>query len=232
MKKIFIFCITSLLLWSSDVKENIIKTFKIEEIDVQVIEVKELNSGLSIAIIQQNNGVRIPIFTTNDGKNVMGIAEPLIFSSDHYQDIMRDVYKEVMDYNKQRSDKAILENLNQNAWINFKGNAKSGSVYLILDANCKYCKQEFSKIDQLLKDYKEIKVVFCGLLGLNSLQKAAQVYQDIKSITQQKDKIAYLKKIFSDEVKISDKLNTDFIQKINQVAIDAGITGVPYIIIK
>lgn len=232
MKKIIVFCIASLLLLSSDIKDNIVKTFKAEEIEVQVIDIKPLNSGLSIAVIEQQNGTRIPIFATNDGKNVMGIAEPLIFSNEGYQDIMREVYKNVMEYNKQRSDKTLLENLNKDAWIALKGDAKSGSVYLILDANCKYCKQEFLKIDQMLKDYKEVKIVFCGLLGFDSLQKAAHIYKEIRSIPQQKEKIAYLEKIFDNKIKVSDKINLDFVKKINQTALDAGVTGVPYIIIK
>lgn len=230
MKKI-LFCMMFCILQAYDIKENIIKTFKDEDIDVKVVLVEKLNSGLGIAIIEQINGIQIPVFVTNDGHNVMGISEPLILSNQTYQDIMRSVYKKAMEHNKKHTDMLLMQKVNANMWITLNGDAKKASVHLVLDANCRYCKQEIFKIEEMLKDYKEVKILFCGLLGADSLQKAAKVYKDIARLKNQNEKIDFLKSVFDSSFVVNEKIDTKAIEGLSEIIIQAGVTGVPYIII-
>lgn len=230
MKKA-LFCMIFFILQASDIKENIVKTFKDEDIDVKVVLVEKLNSGLGIAIIEQLNGMQVPVFITNDGHNVMGISEPLILSNQAYQDIIRNIYKKIMEHNKKHTDALIIQKVNADMWITLDGDAKNTSIYLILDANCRYCKQEISKIEEMLKNYKEVKILFCGLLGMDSLQKAAKIYEDIAKLKDQNEKIKFLKSTFDSSFTINKKIDTRVIEDLSKIIMQAGVTGVPYIII-
>lgn len=232
MKKLFFYMSFFISLHSASISENIVHAFKNEDITIQVIAIKELNSGLSIAIVEQVNGTQIPVFVTNDGKNIMGISEPLIFSNQNYQEVLRDIYKRVMEHNKTHIDNFILQEVKTDMWITLEGKAKSGSVYLIFDANCRYCKQEMMKIEEMLKDYHKVKILFCGLLGEDSVQKAARIYQDIAQFKQQVEKVNYLKSVFNKDFKTKKELDVSLVQEVSRLIIQAGVNGVPYIIYK
>lgn len=231
MKKILLMLLVNSVFFGNSIASKIVKTFDSEDIEVKVIKIEPLNEGLSIAVVEEKDGVRIPVFVTNDGENVMGIGEPLILGNTAYQDKVREVYKQALEHNQSKTNEEILKNTPKNAWIKLEGKAKQGEVYLVLDANCSYCKQEVARIDQMLKDYKNLYIVFVGFLNENSMFKAAAIYQGISNANQEQ-KITMIKQAFEKNFQVSKSENTDFVRDITRIVAKTGIRGVPYIIKK
>ncbi|MCE3038963.1 hypothetical protein [Helicobacter anatolicus] len=232
MKKICCIVLISGILFAENVWENIVKAFDSEDIAVKVVEVQELNKGLSIAIVEQKNGTQLPIFITNDGKNIMGIGEPLILSSETYQDKVREFYKKTLEHNQKNTDIKILNNTPKESWIALQGRGRKGSIYFVLDANCVYCKQEMENIEQILQDYKSIFIVFVGFLKQDSMYRAAKIYNEIIKIKDQDKKIIFLKKAFGSSFAGSEKIDLSFVKNHTRIIGQTGIRGVPYIIKK
>ncbi len=227
--RIFLYCCAWMAFLWGNFEENIIQTFKDDMVEVKVVAQERLNDGLHLVLIEQKNGTQILVFATSDGKNIMGVSEPLIFTNQKYQEILKKHYQNAINHNKQQSDKKILEHFDQNAWISLRGKAKHGKIYLILDPNCIYCKQEVSKISSFLKDYQEVHLMFCGLLGIDSLHKAASIYEDLKG-KNQKEMLDVIQKAFAKDYKALEGIKTDAVRKLTIELMELGVNGVPYII--
>ena len=97
------------------------------------------------------------------------------------------------------------------------------------DPNCGYCKEEFRKIDERLKT-QNVNMVMVGILGEDSLKKAASVMSKVKSSDKEKTKLNALKEVFSNNFKAPKSIDTTAIKETSDFLFKSGvIRGVPYI---
>ncbi|CBG40501.1 thioredoxin domain-containing protein [Helicobacter mustelae] len=231
MKKLLILGLLSGFFWADQVEENIIKAFEGEKMPVKkIIAIETLNSGLSIALVEEENGMQMPVFITSDGKNIIGIGDPLIMGDHNFQEKLRLMYKTAMHHNQKSTDVKILKSVPEDAWIHLNGQGKSGSIYMVVDANCSFCKQEIAKLEETMKNYKDVSLLFVGLLNENSLHKATKVYKLIKNTKSQQQIMAIIHQSFDKNFKADKNVDNSFAQKNSKAIISAGVRGVPYII--
>ncbi|PAF41183.1 hypothetical protein [Helicobacter sp. 11S03491-1] len=237
MKKIILFAMTfswsmSLLMANNAILEKTIK--ENQGIDVKVVDSKPTDiKGIQIISLEQPNGFRMPVLASDDGKTIIGISELLISSDENFKNTLRKVYEESLKHNKTITDKQVLEifkKYDKSNVVKLSGKDKSKTTYMVVDPNCPYCDQEIQKLEDTLQK-SNIELLVVGALGMNSIQKAASFYDELKGKKSQKDKITLLKSVFQKTYQ-PKQVNTAQIVEIGKELAQAGVTGVPYIIRK
>ena len=205
-----------------NLKENFIKNM-----DFKVIKIEEINKNTAIAIISAN-GRDLPVFTNEDGSFFMAEYFGLGVKAD--QDKALAFMKDFVNEQKAKQQGKLLNDVKDvNAAVTLKGNPKArSSLYIFTDPNCPYCRDEMGKIDEQLKEYKEVNLLFVGVIKADSALKSADL---ISALAKKKDTKAALKmirEVYSDGYTPKSKEMSKEVAKFNQVMVNNRIQGVPY----
>lgn len=239
MKKIIIALVTlvAIQLNAASFEENIVNLIKNEvKTDVKVISSNNLkgNKDLKFAVIEiVNNSQRIPIFATKDGKMIIGLSNILFISNKDDEKMINDTNKKLMEYNEtsqQVAAEKLINQLKPEQYITLKSSAKNPTTtFIVADPNCGYCKEEFRNIDNRLKT-SDVNIVLVGILGQDSINKAAYGMSTIKSSMSEKDKLNALKEIFSNNFKAPNNVDTTAVKATTDFLFKNGvIRGTPFI---
>lgn len=203
---------------------------------IKIISRSDLKSSkdLKLVIIElKPNKQRIPIFVTKNADTIIGMSNIFFTSNDSDENIIDDKIKELESYNKNIQSIAageLIKQLKPEQFIALKSKAKDAkTVFIIADPNCGYCKEEFRNIDERLKT-QNVNMVIVGILGEDSIKKAAWVVNKIKSSDSEKTKLNALKEVFSTTFKAPKNIDTAKVKETTDFLFKSGaIRGVPYI---
>lgn len=237
-------CICSVLLvglaYGLDSKQ-LESTLQAQGLSAQVVQ--KVDSGLqgfTFAIVEQDR-FWIPLLAHDSGKIILGISPSLVFSKDEKFDAkLEALLQKVSLHNKQITDDGVLKVFKQhaNSTITIANKSAKNTLYMVLDPNCPYCKNEIEKLEEYAKD-STLVLMIVGILKQSSIDKAAAFTKLIQSAKAKNEQIAALKRVFD---KNFDPSSVRFDKPTEQEAITAkltliglelqkaGLQGVPYII--
>lgn len=203
---------------------------------VKIISKNDLKSSkdLKLVIIELDaNKQRIPIFATKNADTIIGMSNIFFTSNDSDKNIIEDKIKELESYNENVQNIAadeLIKQLKPEQFITLKSKAKNAkTVFIIADPNCGYCKEEFRNIDERLKT-QNVNMIIVGILGEDSIKKAAWVVDKVKSSDSEKTKLNALKEVFSSTFKAPKNIDTTRVKETTEFLFKGGaIRGVPYI---
>lgn len=203
---------------------------------VKIISKSDLKSSkdLKLVIIELDaNKQRIPIFVTKNADTIIGMSNIFFTNNDSDKNIIEDKIKELESYNENIQNIAageLIKQLKPEQFITLKSKAKNAkTVFIIADPNCGYCKEEFRNIDERLKT-QNVNMVIVGILGEDSIKKAAWVVDKVKSRDSEKTKLNALKEVFSSTFKAPKNIDTTKVKETTDFLFKGGaIRGVPYI---
>lgn len=203
---------------------------------VKIISKSDLKSSkdLKFAIIELDaNKQRIPLFATKNGDMIIGLSNIFFTAQNADEDMIDKKVEEIGAHNENSQTIAageLIKQLKPEQFITLKSSAKNAkTTFIIADPNCGYCKEEFRKIDERLKT-QNINMVLVGILGEDSLKKAASVVNKIKSADSEKTKLNALKEMFSNSFKAPKSIDTTAVKETSDFLFKNGvIRGVPYI---
>lgn len=239
MKKIILalVAVVAIQLNAASFEENIVNLIKSEaKTDVKIISSNDLkgNKDLKFVVIEiVSNSQRIPIFATKDGKMIIGLSNILFTSNKDDEKLISDTNKELMEYNEtsqQVAAEKLINQLKPDQYITLKSSAKNPTItFIVADPNCGYCKEEFRNIDNRLKT-SDVNIVLVGILGQDSLNKAAYAMNTIKSSMSEKEKLNALKEVFSNNFKAPQNVDTSAVRATTDFLFKSGvIRGTPFI---
>lgn len=206
------------------------------------IALKEGSSvqDFSFVIVEQG-GFWIPLLAHDNGKIALGISPNLIFSTDEkFQAKLEALLQKVSANNKQVADKGVLKVFEKYAsrTITLPNPAAKSTIYMVLDPNCPYCRDEVKKLEEYAKDSTLVLMVV-GIIQQSSINKAAAFAKLIQNAKTKNEQIPVLKRVFD---KSFDPSSVRFAKETEQGDISstlmmmglelqkAGLQGVPYII--
>lgn len=203
---------------------------------VKIISKSDLKSSkdLKFVIIElDGNMQRIPLFATKNGDMIIGLSNIFLTSAKADEDLVAKNSAELQEYNESaqtRAAGALIEQLKPEQYITLKSSAKNApTTFIVADPNCGYCKEEFRNIDERLKT-QNVNMVMVGILGEDSLKKAASVMGKVKSGDSEKKKLNALKEVFSNTFKAPKSIDVAKIKETSDFLFKGGvIRGVPYI---
>lgn len=218
-------------------EDNLVNIIKKEtKTDVKVVSSNDLKGSkdLKFAIIEiVNNSQRIPVFATKDGKMVIGLSNVLFTENKDDENLIAETSKEIMNYNQNSQQMAagkLIEQLKPEQYITLKSSANNPkTTFIIADPNCGYCKEEFRNINDRLKT-SNVNIVLVGILGQDSVNKAAYGVNKIKSQMSEEDKLNGLKDVFSNNFKAPKNVDTKPVVETTEFLFKSGvIRGTPFI---
>ena len=203
---------------------------------VKIISKSDLKSSkdLKFVIIElEGNMQRIPLFATKNGDMIIGLSNIFFTSAKADEELVAKNSAELQEYNSSAQNRAaaeLIKQLKPQQYIALKSSAKNApTTFIVADPNCGYCKEEFRKIDERLKT-QNVNMVMVGILGEDSLKKAASVMSKVKSSDNEKKKLNALKEVFSNSFKAPKSIDTTAIKETSEFLFRGGaIQGVPYI---
>ncbi|TLD96591.1 hypothetical protein LS71_005905 [Helicobacter jaachi] len=213
-------------LCASDVQE-LQKTLKANDIIGKVISSTSLGNGLDMVVIEAQNQ-EVPFFATSDGK-VIFQPQVLFFQDKNTESKAQGFYAKVQEKQKAKTDIKLLEVFKSQSGKVFHFKAKkpsSKTLYIVADANCPYCREEFKKLEAHLEK-ANVEMVLVGFLGEDSMLKAANALKN-KSGNQAKD-IAMLSQLYQADIK-GKPMDTQGAATLTQAVANTGVHSVPYII--
>ncbi|RAX52232.1 hypothetical protein CCY99_07520 [Helicobacter sp. 16-1353] len=200
---------------------------------VKNISLKD-NKDLKLILVEIiDNAQRIPMFATKDGSMIIGLSNILFTSSKADEELILKATDEASAHNESSQKIAagnLIQTLKPEQYISLKSSAKNPKTYFIIsDPNCGYCREELKNINDRLKTHN-VNIVMVGILGEDSLKKAAYVMSKVNSQMSQKDKLNVLQEVFSSNFKAPKTIDTSAIQKTTESLFKTGvIQGVPFI---
>lgn len=203
---------------------------------IKIVSQSDLKSSkdLKFVVIEiVNNAQRIPLFATKNGETIIGLSNIFFTNAKADEELIGKQIAEIESHNENSQSiaaGALIKQLKDSQYISLKSSAKNApTTFIIADPNCGYCKEEFRKIDERLKT-QNVNMVMVGILGEDSLKKAASVMSKVKSSDKEKTKLNALKEVFSNNFKAPKSIDTTAIKETSDFLFKSGvIRGVPYI---
>ncbi len=203
---------------------------------IKIVSQSDLKSSkdLKFVVIEiANNAQRIPLFATKSGETIIGLSNVFFTNAKADEELIAQKVAEIESHNENSQSiaaGALIKQLKDSQYIALKSSAKNApTTFIIADPNCGYCKEEFRKIDDRLKT-QNVNIVMVGILGEDSLKKAASVMSKVKSSDKEKTKLNALKEVFLNNFKAPKTIDTTAIKETSDFLFKSGvIRGVPYI---
>ncbi len=215
--------VTSLIEKQTGVKIKIIKTENLKS-----------NKDLKLLIVEiVDNSQQIPLFVTKDGGMVIGLSNISFTNSSEDEEIIVNIANEAMVHNDNIQKQAagdLIKQLKPEQYITLKSSASNPKTYFIVaDPNCGYCREEIRNLDDKLKTHN-VNLVIVGMLGEDSLKKAAYLMDKINSQMSENDKMNGIKEVFSQNFKAPKNIDTSKVKETTDLLFKTGvIRGTPYI---
>lgn len=203
---------------------------------VKIISQSDLKASkdLKFVVIEiENNAQQIPLFATKNGDMIIGLSNIFFTGFNADEEMIAKSIAAVETHNENSQSiaaGALIKQLKDSQFITLKSKAKDAkTVFIVADPNCGYCKEEFRNIDERLKT-QNVNVVMVGILGEDSLKKAASVVSKVKSSDKEKTKLNAIKEVFSNNFKAPKTIDTKAVKETSDFLFKGGvIRGVPYV---
>ncbi|MGX3012213.1 hypothetical protein ACWIUD_11820 [Helicobacter sp. 23-1044] len=227
----------SLSVNAASFEDNLTKLIeKQTQTQVKIVSKSDLKSSkdLKFVVIQLDGSKQqIPLFATKNGDMIIGLSNIFLTNIKGDEDIISKKVAEVEAHNESAQSIVVgelIKQLKPEQFITLKSKAKNApTTFIIADPNCGYCKEEFRKIDERLKT-QNVNMVMVGILGEDSLKKAAWVVSKVKSADTERTKLNALKEVFSNNFKAPKNIDTTAVKGTSEFLFKSGaIRGVPYI---
>ncbi|MDE6886554.1 MAG: hypothetical protein K2P17_05920 [Helicobacteraceae bacterium] len=237
IKKILLVSVACLACVFGSFEDNVAKLIEKEtQTKVKVVSTSDLKSNKDIKLVVieiENNSQRIPMFATKNGNLIIGLSNIMFSSSSADNEIIAKIAEESTKHNESSQQNAagkLIDQLKPEQYVTLKSSAKNpGTYFIVADPNCGYCREEFKRVDEKLKTHN-VNIVIVGILGEDSLKKAAYAVENIKSNMSEKDKLKKFKEIFSNSFKTPKSIDTTKVKETTEFLFKTGvIRGVPFI---
>lgn len=237
IKKILLVSAACLACVFGSFEDNVAKLIEKEtQTKVKVISTSDLKSNKDIKLVVieiENNSQRIPMLATKNGDLIIGLSNIMFSSSSADNEIIAKVAEESTKHNESSQQNAagkLIDQLKPEQYVTLKSSAKNpGTYFIVADPNCGYCREEFKRVDEKLKTHN-VNIIIVGILGEDSLKKAAYAVENIKSDMSEKDKLKKFKEIFSNSFKTPKSIDTAKVKETTEFLFKSGvIRGVPFI---
>ncbi len=203
---------------------------------IKIVSQSDLKSSkdLKFVVIEiTSNAQQIPLFATKNGDMIIGLTQVFFTNTKADEELVGKKIAEIESHNENSQSiaaGALIKQLKDSQYITLKSSKKDAhTTFIIADPNCGYCKEEFRGIDERLKT-QNVNVVLVGILGEDSLKKAASVVSKVKSSDSEKKKLSAIKEVFSNTFKAPKTIDTTAIKETSDFLFKGGvIRGVPYI---
>lgn len=121
----------------------------------------------------------------------------------------------------------LIKSLPKDKKISLGNDAQKETVYLFTDPLCPYCKEAMKQIEGALKN-KNLIIIFAPIPqhGEEAFAKSAMILKEVKSAKNDEQKIAILKKWFSNEAAFPKEISKDEIKNASDLADKVYATGV------
>lgn len=211
------------LLESQGAKVSIIETITLKDSKDLVLTIVEIDS----------NAQRVPLFATKDGNTIIGLSNIFFTKSSSDEAAIKKALDSAMKYNENSQKIAagkLIGALKPEQYITLKSAAKNPkTMFIVADPNCGYCREEFKKIDTRLKTHN-VNIIMVGVLGEDSMKKAAHLVNNTTSAMSERDKMSALREIFSNNFKTPISVDTKAVEATTEFLFASGvIRGVPFI---
>lgn len=234
MKQLFVFvlCI-GLSSGAYGAGENAIKLLESKtKRSLELVKFEPLNSKLYILIVKDKvNGYQTLLLSDEKEKNISVVNT--FFSTDNTD--MQRVAQElayVASYNFKIENSAklnaLFNTIPKEYAITIQG-ANNNRTYIVSDPMCVHCQEELARIESRLEK-SSVVMIPIGMLGEDSLQKAAEIQAQIRELKTPKDQIQLLRSIYSRAHKPSPQ-NQQYIKEVAQVTnqVKTLIDAVPFV---
>lgn len=209
------------------------------------IEIKDVQKGFiddfSLATLEIKDSGLIQVLASKDGKSIIPFSANNLFTLDDklskkIEDLQAKL-KSIEMEKKRETDVKVMKLFSDKSIpvLSIKSSKKNAqTMYMIIDTTCPFCKEEIDKLETTLKDYN-VKFIVAGILnhGGNAVARAGGYYKDLPKATTTNKKLELLHKVFESSYSpTAEQANTALSQEILNKVIKAGVTYVPYKIIK
>lgn len=192
------------------------------------------SSGLFLLTIQDKlNGYKTLLISDEKQQNLV-VASAFFSSDDTLSKRVSQELNAISAYNfkVQNSAKlnALFASIPKDYAITITG-ATSKKLYIVSDPMCSHCQEELARIEEKLQTHTIIMIPV-GLLGQDSLYKAADIARQIRSAKTPKEQIQTLRKIYArtyTPTTASDEAYSQVVRVTNSIKNSGLIEGVPFI---
>ena len=214
--------------------ETVLKTITGQDFKV-ISSKKEPLAATSFAIVEGPGGSRFAALVSDDGELILPLQGLTPLGVKDTNSALELALFEVEKHNRNMQETSALALLNKYDKRLLKLPSsnpanKVTKIYMILDTRCPYCAQKVEQLDSYL-DKGAVEVLIVGILGEKSSARAAGYYAELAAATTTAKKKDLLKKVFDPKYTPGKKLES-IESEISKAALDAGITSVPFIVVR
>lgn len=235
MKKTILFLLSALILNAGELETNIPMLLKQKaNMDVKVVKTVDVSTNLKFILVEDKNGMQMPVIGTANGDTVMAFSQEFITSKEDVNKNIKTAIEGMVASNKKATDKqaqSLYTKIPQEGVLKLES-GKSKTIVIVSDPECPYCRKELENIDAKLKE-ANVYMIFAPVHGKSAFVKSDLIYQKTAKIKDNAEKIKIIKEYFNPNVKLSDKdmaMQPVITEKNAKIIFESGIVkGVPFI---
>lgn len=241
MKKFFFIFLFSFIFMQANMQENLTKLIKEKtKQDIKVMQTYDLkaNTNFKVVILEDTlSKTQIPIITDKDGSMLFALTNIFFSANEADTKLIGEIIQKIQSQNDKQVNSAainkLLESIPDDYVIKLNSTTKNNQkiTYIISDPMCPHCQDELRHIDEKLKE-SNVYMVLVAYMGQDSINKAANILEKIKSLKETKEKVNLLQQVYATTFKAQES-NAKEIKKVENITkkiADSGlIKGVPFI---
>ncbi|RDU74559.1 disulfide isomerase [Helicobacter anseris] len=241
MKKFFFIFLFSFVFMQANMQENLTKLIKEKtKQDIKVMQTYDLkaNTNFKVVILEDTlSKTQIPIITDKDGSMLFALTNIFFSVNEADTKLIGEIIQKIQSQNDKQVNSAainkLLESIPDDYVIKLNSTTKNNQkiTYIISDPMCPHCQDELRHIDEKLKE-SNVYMVLVAYMGQDSINKAANILEKIKSLKETKEKVNLLQQVYATTFKAQES-NAKEIKKVENITkkiADSGlIKGVPFI---
>lgn len=241
MKKFFFIFLFSFIFMQANMQENLTKLIKEKtKQDIKVMQTYDLkaNANFKVVILEDTlSKTQIPIITDKDGSMLFALTNIFFSANEADTKLIGEIIQKIQSQNDKQVNSAainkLLESIPDDYVIKLNSTTKNNQkiTYIISDPMCPHCQDELRHIDEKLKE-SNVYMVLVAYMGQDSINKAANILEKIKSLKETKEKVNLLQQVYATTFKAQES-NAKEIKKVENITkkiADSGlIKGVPFI---
>lgn len=241
MKKFFFIFLFSFVFMQANMQENLTKLIKEKtKQDIKVMQTYDLkaNANFKVVILEDTlSKTQIPIITDKDGSMLFALTNIFFSVNEADTKLIGEIIQKIQSQNDKQVNSAainkLLESIPDDYVIKLNSTTKNNQkiTYIISDPMCPHCQDELRHIDEKLKE-SNVYMVLVAYMGQDSINKAANILEKIKSLKETKEKVNLLQQVYATTFKAQES-NAKEIKKVENITkkiADSGlIKGVPFI---
>ncbi|GAB0172278.1 disulfide isomerase [Helicobacter trogontum] len=195
------------------------------------------DSNLKLLTLKDNSsGYKVLAVTNSQESIFLPITQAFFTSNDKDRELVVQEFGSITNYNMtfktQAAVKKEIAKLPQDYIVSLKGKTSKKVFYIISDPLCPHCQEELKHLDERLKQ-GDVKMIPVGWMGAESANKVAELYEKMKNLKTDSEKIALLKKVYDKNYKAPTAKNATLtkVQEVVRSLMGKGkAEGTPYII--